>query len=32
MFMRSHPIGTGPFKFAEHKPNQSIEVVRSPDY
>ena len=30
--MRQHPIGTGPFKFVEFKPNQSITVVRNPDY
>ena len=30
--MRVHPIGTGPFKFAEFQPNQSIKVVRNPDY
>jgi peptide/nickel transport system substrate-binding protein len=30
--MRLHPIGTGPFKFVEFKPNQSITVVRNPDY
>ena len=30
--MRTHPIGTGPFKFAEFRPNQSIKVVRNPDY
>jgi peptide/nickel transport system substrate-binding protein len=30
--MRSHPIGTGPFKFVEYKPNQSIKVERNPDY
>jgi len=30
--MRSHPIGTGPFKFVEFKPNQSIIVTRNPDY
>jgi len=30
--MRSHPIGTGPFKFAEFKPNELIRVVRNPDY
>jgi len=30
--MRQHPIGTGPFKFAEFKPNQSISLVRNPDY
>src|SRR5439155_15917854 len=30
--MRGHPIGTGPFKFVEYKPNQSIKVTRNPDY
>ena len=30
--MRSHPIGTGPFKFVEFKPNKSIKVTRNPDY
>ena len=30
--MRQHPIGTGPFKFAEFKPNQGIKLVRNPDY
>jgi peptide/nickel transport system substrate-binding protein len=30
--MRLHPIGTGPFKFVEFKPNQSITVTRNPDY
>jgi peptide/nickel transport system substrate-binding protein len=30
--MRQHPIGTGPFKFVEFKPNQSIIVTRNPDY
>jgi peptide/nickel transport system substrate-binding protein len=30
--MRQHPIGTGPFKFVEFKPNQSIKVTRNPDY
>jgi peptide/nickel transport system substrate-binding protein len=30
--MRSHPIGTGPFKFIEFKPNESIKLVRNPDY
>ena len=30
--MRAHPIGTGPFKFAEFKPNESIKVTRNPDY
>jgi peptide/nickel transport system substrate-binding protein len=30
--MRQHPVGTGPFKFVEYKPNESIKVVRNPDY
>ena len=30
--MRTRPIGTGPFKFVEFKPNESIKVVRNPDY
>jgi peptide/nickel transport system substrate-binding protein len=30
--MRQHPIGTGPFKFVEFKPNESIKLVRNPDY
>jgi peptide/nickel transport system substrate-binding protein len=30
--MRQHPIGTGPFKFVEYKPNQSIKVTRNPEY
>src|SRR5215469_16930437 len=30
--MRSHPIGTGPFKFVEFKPNERIKVARNPDY
>src|SRR5215472_14991317 len=30
--MRTHPIGTGPFKFVEYKPNQSIKLARNPDY
>ncbi|MGE3279630.1 MAG: ABC transporter substrate-binding protein [Alphaproteobacteria bacterium] len=30
--MRQHPIGTGPFKFVEYKPNESIKVTRNPDY
>jgi peptide/nickel transport system substrate-binding protein len=30
--MRQHPIGTGPFKFLEFKPNESIKLVRNPDY
>src|SRR5262249_2572216 len=30
--MRQHPIGTGPFKFVEFKPNESIRVTKNPDY
>ena len=30
--MRTEPVGTGPFKFAEFKRNESIKVVRNPDY
>jgi len=30
--MRTHPIGTGPFKFVEFKPNERIVVARNPDY
>ena len=30
--MRTRPIGTGPFKFAEFKPNEYIRVVKNPDY
>jgi peptide/nickel transport system substrate-binding protein len=30
--MRSHPIGTGPFKFVEFKPNEVIKVTRNPQY
>ena len=30
--MRSHPIGTGPFKFGEFKPNERITVARNPNY
>jgi len=30
--MRQHPIGTGPFKFVEFKPNERITVSRNPDY
>src|SRR6185437_9832554 len=30
--MRQHPIGTGPFKFVEFKPNEHIKLARNPDY
>ncbi len=30
--MRQNPIGTGPFKFVEFKANQSMKVVRNPNY
>ena len=30
--MRQHPIGTGPFKFVEFKPNEHIKVTRNSDY
>ncbi len=30
--MRQHPIGTGPFRFVEYKPNQDIKLERNPDY
>ena len=30
--MRTRPVGTGPFKFAELKQNESMRVVRNPDY
>src|SRR5207237_9964050 len=30
--IRQHPVGTGPFKFVEFKPNEYIKVVRNPDY
>jgi peptide/nickel transport system substrate-binding protein len=30
--MRSRPIGTGPFKFVEFKPNEMIRVTRNQDY
>jgi peptide/nickel transport system substrate-binding protein len=29
--MRGHPIGTGPFKFVEFKPNERITVARNPE-
>jgi peptide/nickel transport system substrate-binding protein len=30
--MRGHPIGTGPFKFGDFKPNEYIKIMRNPDY
>jgi peptide/nickel transport system substrate-binding protein len=30
--MRQRPIGTGPFRFAEFKPNERITVTRNRDY
>ena len=30
--MRQHPIGTGPFKLVEFKPNEYVKVTRNPDY
>src|SRR3954463_13486054 len=30
--MRTNPIGTGPFKFADFRPNALIRTVRNPDY
>ncbi|HEX3417627.1 MAG TPA: ABC transporter substrate-binding protein, partial [Stellaceae bacterium] len=30
--MRAHPIGTGPFKFVEFKPNESVKLIRNPEY
>jgi peptide/nickel transport system substrate-binding protein len=30
--MRTKPVGTGPFKFVEFKRNESVKLVRNPDY
>jgi peptide/nickel transport system substrate-binding protein len=30
--MRTHPIGTGPFKFVEFKQNELIKLEKNPDY
>jgi peptide/nickel transport system substrate-binding protein len=30
--MRTHPIGTGPFKFVEFRQNESIKLAKNPDY
>ncbi len=29
---RTRPIGTGPFKFVEFKPNEVVKTARNPDY
>ena len=28
----SHPVGTGPYSFAEWKPSQYVKLTRNPDY
>ena len=30
--MRTKPIGTGPFKFVEFRPNDVVKTTRNPDY
>ncbi len=30
--MRTHPIGTGPFKFVEFKPKEGIKLAKNADY
>jgi peptide/nickel transport system substrate-binding protein len=30
--MRQKPVGTGPFKVAEFRPNESIRLVKNPEY
>ena len=30
--MRRRPVGTGPFRFVEFKPNETIRVARNKDY
>ncbi|OWT58959.1 ABC transporter substrate-binding protein [Candidimonas nitroreducens] len=30
--MRTHPIGTGPFKLVEYRRNREVKLVRNPDY
>jgi peptide/nickel transport system substrate-binding protein len=30
--MRTHPIGTGPFRFVEFKTNESIKLTKNPEY
>ena len=28
----SQPVGTGPFKLVDFKPNEAIKVTRNPEY
>jgi peptide/nickel transport system substrate-binding protein len=30
--MRTKPVGTGPFKFVEFRPNEVVKTARNPDY
>ncbi len=30
--MRQHPVGTGPFKFVEFKPNEYVKLAKNTDY
>ena len=30
--MRTHPIGTGPYKFVEFKQNEALKLAKNPDY
>ena len=30
--MRTRPVGTGPFRFAEFKQNEGMRITRNPDY
>src|SRR5262249_30078466 len=30
--MRLHPVGTGPFKFVEFKPNEAIRITKNTEY
>src|SRR5207237_6509584 len=30
--MRTRPIGTGPFKFVEFRPNEVVKTAKNPDY